>query len=226
MKEIIIYGSTNLSTILFYDARGHADFKIAGFTVDYDYLGHRTEMLGLPLVDFAEIQFKFPPDQYDLIAIFDGFHRMHDREKMYLKAKNSGYRLRNYVSARADTPPDIIWGENNIIMGTTYIGFGGTMGNNNLIRQNVYLGHGFILGNNNILTAGCNIGGHCKIKNNCYIGLGATVINHITIADDTLVGAGSTVIRNTEPYSKNVGSPSRIIGYHRDEGVKMTVVKQ
>lgn len=223
MKKVIVYGSTTLSTMLFYDARGHANFEIACFTVDNDYLNHKTELLGLPLVSFGEIQVHYPPDKYDMVAIFDGFHRMHDRDKMYSKAKNSGYILRNYISARADTAPDLIMGDNNIIMGTTHIGFGGTMGNNNLIRQNVYLGHEFQLGNNNIITAGCNLGGHCKIKDHCYIGLGATVMNHITIANDTLIGAGSTVIRNTEPFSKNAGSPSRIIGYHHEEGVKMTV---
>lgn len=31
------------------------------------------------------------------------------------------------------------------------------------------------------------------------------------------------VIRHTEPYSKNVGNPSKIIGYHEEEGIQMEV---
>lgn len=221
-KKVIIYGSETLSKMLFYDAIGNNNFIIAAFTVDNDYLqGH--ELLGLPLVSFQEIHDLFPPDEYDMLALFNGYSRMRDREKMYLKAKSTGYKLRNYISVRADIAPEIIMGDNNVIMGTTHIGFGGTMGNNNLIRQNVYLGHEFKLGNNNIITAGCNIGGHSEIENNCYIGLGVTVINHIKIEDESLIGAGSVVIRDTEPYSKNVGNPSHIIGYHQDEGVRMTV---
>ena len=158
-----------------------------------------------------------------MLAIFEGYRSMRARDNIFSKAKSSGYKLRNYISARADIAPDVQMGENNVIMGTSYIGFGGIMGDNNLIRQSVYLGHEFKMGNNNIITAGCNIGGLSNIKNNCYFGLGSTVIDHINIAEDTLIGAGSLVIRHTEPYSKNVGNPSRIIGYHQYQGVRMMI---
>jgi len=49
----------------------------------------------------------------------------------------------------------------------------------------------------------------------------ATVLNSIRLADETLVGSGSVVIKNTKPCSKNVGNPSRVIIYHREEGVRM-----
>jgi len=221
VKKVIVYGSTTLSKMLFYDAASQPNFEIVCFSVDPDYLKD-DQLLGLPLVSFEEIVALYPPHEYDMVAIFDGFHRLRDREKMYLKAKSRGYRLRNYISARADVSPEISMGDNNIIMGTTHIGFGGTMGNNNLIRQNVYLGHNFKLGNNNIIVPGCNIGGHCEIKNNCFLGLGSTILGCTTIAEETLIGAGSTVVKHTEPYSKNVGNPSRAIGYHPDEGVRMT----
>jgi acetyltransferase-like isoleucine patch superfamily enzyme len=97
----------------------------------------------------------------------------------------------------------------------------GVMGNNNTIRQNVYLGHNFTLGNNNFIAAGSTIGGRCTIKNTCYIGLSAVIKNLTIIEDETLIGAGSVVIKNTEPYSKNVGNPSRIIGYHKEDGIKL-----
>lgn len=158
-----------------------------------------------------------------MLAIFEGYRSMRARDNIFSKAKSSGYKLRNYISNRADFAPDVKMGENNIIMGNTHVGFGGSMGDNNMIRQTVYLGHQFKLGNNNIITAGCTIGGHSDIKDHCYLGLGVTVIDHIKIAEETLIGAGSVVIRDTEPYSKNVGNPSRIIGYHQDQGVRMMI---
>lgn len=222
MKKVVVYGNTILSKMLFYDAEGSVNFEIVCFTVDKEYL-QNTDFLGLPQLDFIDIEKTYPPDEYDMIAVLGGYSNMRNREKMFLKAKGKGYYLRNYISPKADFSPAINMGENNIVMAQSHIGTGGSMGNNNIIRQNVYLGHDFHLGNHNFIGAGCNIGGNCIIKNTCYIGLGAIIINNITIEDETLIGAGSVVIRNTEPFSKNVGNPARTIGYHKEEGIRMSV---
>lgn len=223
MKKVIVYGMNILSKMLYNDALGDDGFEIACFAVDTGHMGGRTQMLGLPLVDMDVVQQLYPPDEYDMVALFDGYDCMRDREKKYMRAKDKGYRLRNYISKKADVPENIPMGDNNIIMGQTHIGIEGRMGKNNLIRQNVYLGHGFKLGDNNVITAGCSIGGDCELKNNCYIGLGSTIVNNTIIEEETLVGAGCVLIRNTEPYSKNVGNPGRIIGYHKEEGMMMSV---
>lgn len=219
-KKVILYGSSSLSKMLFYDASCKENFEIACFSMDNDYLTG-SERLGLPLVGFEEIQDIYPPGEYDMIVLFSGFNRMRERAEKYSLAKSKGYKLRNYISPKVDISPEITLGDNNVILGYTHIGIAGTMGNNNLIRQNVYLGHDFRLGNNITIVPGCNIGGHCEIKDNCFIGLGVTIVNQAIIEKDTLIGAGSMVIRNTEPYSKNVGNPSRVVGYHPDEGVRM-----
>lgn len=222
IKKIVVYGNTTLSKMLYYDAINNDSFKIACFTVDTEYLTQK-EFLGLPLVDFNEIRELYPPEEYDMIAVLSGFSAIRDREKMYLKAKAYGYTLRNYISSKADISPELVMGENNIILGQSHIGIAGSMGNNNIIRQNVYLGHNFNIGNHNFIAAGCNIGGNSIIKNACFIGLGATIINNLEIGEETLIGTGSVVIRNTEPYSKNVGNPSRVIGYHKEDGIRMSV---
>lgn len=225
MKKVIVFGNTTLSKMLFYDSVNNEDFQIIGFTVEKIYLQHE-EFLGLPQIDFELIEKLYPPEEFDMLVVLDGFRGVRDRETMYLKAKQKGYTLRNYISPKADFSPEITMGENNIILAGSHVGIGGTMGNNNLIRQNVYIGHHFLIGNHNVFAPGCNIGGNCKIKNACYFGLGSTILNALKIEDETLIGAGSVVIRNTEPYSKNVGNPSHIIGYHQEEGVKMTPREQ
>ena len=222
MIKVIVYGNTVISKMIYYDALERSDLRIVCFTVDREYL-HEGQFMGLPQIDFAEIDGLYPPADYGMLAVMSGFSCMRSREKMYLQAKSRGYRLINYISPRVDITPEVQMGENNIILGSTHIGIDGRMGNNNLIRQNVYLGHDFILGSHNFISAGSNIGGHCQIKNACYIGIGATVSNNLVVEEETLIGAGSVVIRNTEPYSKNVGNPSRILGYHQEEGIKMSV---
>jgi acetyltransferase-like isoleucine patch superfamily enzyme len=223
MKQVIVFGNRLLCTMLYYDAAHHPDFEIAAFTVEREYLGERSELLGLPLVAFEDVATIYPPDRYDMIVIFTGYRRMRERAEKYHLAKDKGYELRNYFSPLADITPDLVLGDNNIIMSQSHIGFGGVMGSNNMARQQVYLGHEFQLGSHIEITAGCTIGGESVIGDSCYIGLGTTVINHIRIAPENLIGAGSVVIHDTEPYSKNIGNPSRVIGYHQEEGVKMDV---
>lgn len=222
MKKVIVFGNTILSKMLYYDSLSADNFEVICFTVDKAYL-NQPEFLGRPQVDFDSITSLYPPGEYDMISILGGYSNMRNREKMYTRAKEKGYKLRNYISPKADFSPEITLGENNIIFGQSHIGIGGVMGNNNIIRQNTYLGHDFIIGNHNFIGAGCNIGGNSRMNNTSYIGLGATVINNIIMAEETLIGAGSVVIKNTEPYSKNVGNPSHIIGYHKEEGIKMSV---
>jgi len=222
IKKVVVYGNTVLSKALYYDAINNPDFEIACFTVDEEYL-HDPVFLGLPQINLKEINKLYPPDEYDMITIYGGYSCMRNRELMYSKAKNKGYNLRNYISPSCNITTEIHMGENNLILGQTHIGSGGKMGSNNIIREQVYLGHNFVIGNNNFIGPGCKIGGNSIIENTCYIGLGATIINNTTLSEETLVGVGSVVIRNTKPYSKNVGNPSRIIGYHKEEGIKMSV---
>lgn len=222
MKKVIVYGNTILSKMLYYDALCHDGFEIACFTVDSCYLSSN-EFLDKPQVDFDIVETLYPPESFDMISVVGGYSNMRFREQMYKTAKQKGYALVNYISPKADITPEITLGENNIIFPNSHIGIGGIMGNNNIIRQNVYLGHDFRIGNNNFIGAGSNIGGNCKLFDTIYIGLGATIINNITVAEESLIGAGSVVIKNTEPYSKNVGNPSRVIGYHKEEGIKMSV---
>ena len=220
-KEVILYGSRKLCTMVYYDALGHKDFKIVGFTQDKEYLNEDGLFLGLPQVSFEQVTTVYPPDQYDMLVLAAGYDCMREREGLYWKAKEKGYTLRNYISASCDIAPDVKMEDNNVIFAQTHIGMSAKIGRNNTIRQQTYIGHETSMGNNNVITPGCKIGGECEIGDFCYIDIGAVIINALKIGDETLVGAGSVVIKNTEACSRNVGNPSRIIGYHKETGIQM-----
>ncbi len=222
MKKVIVYGNTVLSEMLYYEARGDAGFEIAAFCADSDYISSDT-FLGLPLVDFDAAAKLYPPAEYDMIAVYTSFRQLRARKPYYQKARDAGYMLRNFISKRADVAPDIVMGDNNIVLAQAHLGLNGTMGSNNIIRQQVYLGHEFKIGSHNVISPGCNIAANCSMGDNCYIGIGATVIEKRTIADETLVGAASLILKDTEPYSKNMGNPARIAGYHEESGIMMGV---
>jgi sugar O-acyltransferase (sialic acid O-acetyltransferase NeuD family) len=220
-NPVIVYGSRMLAEMLYYDSLRHPDFKIEAFVQDESYLDESGYYLGLPQVGLKSVTEYYPTCSYDMIVLTASYHDMRNRETLYNKAKALGYSLRNYISPSSLVSPDVEMGENNLIFEQVFLGARGHMGSCNTIRQQVYIGHDFTLRNNIVITPGCKIGGNCTIDKNCYIGLGATIINDIMISEESLVGAGSVVLKNTEPFSKNVGNPSRVLGYHQQEGLKV-----
>lgn len=223
MKKVIIYGNTVLSQMIYCDSISGCDFQIAAFAVDQEYL-HQETFCGLPQIDIEIAQELYPPDEFDMLAVLGGYSCIRNRSLFFNRAKSLGYLLRNYMSNTADISLPVSMGENNIIMGGAHVGCNGQMGNNNLIRQNVYLGHDFVMGDHNVIGPGCNIGGHSTFKNHCYVCISSTLIDNIVLEEETLIGAGSVVIHSTEAFSKNVGNPARILGYHKEDGIRMTAM--
>jgi sugar O-acyltransferase (sialic acid O-acetyltransferase NeuD family) len=225
-KPVIVFGCSQISEMVYYDSKNHEDFEIAVFTVDTNYLMGKDTFLGLPLIDFAAIKEEYPPEEFDMILLYTGFQEHSTRDILYRRIKEKGYIFRSYVSSRADYDGPRKMGENNVIMAGAHVGIRGVMGDNNLIRQHVYLGHDFRVGSHCVVSPGCCIGSKVDMKDNCYLGLNATVINVKTIGKKTMIGAGAVVIQDTEPYSRHVGNPSRVIGYHKEEEIRMVIERE
>lgn len=219
MKKIIIYGAGSYGKQFFYEADRYGRVDIEAFTMDMEYITNFNEC-GLPVVPFEEVEQIYPPEKYDMIVLC-GYLVMRNRLVMYIKAKEKGYALINYISPHAFLENEIIMGENNIIMTDTVIGYDGIMGNDNIICPKVYLGHEFKMKDHSIISAGCVLGGNCTIGNLVFIGIGVTARDHITYGDECLVGMGSNVVKNVESYSTVYGNPAKILNYHRETGVLM-----
>ena len=65
--------------------------------------------------------------------------------------------------------------------------------------------------NENIIDQS-SIGKKIVIKNNCWIGANSVVLKGVTIGEGAIIGAGAVVTKDIEPYSINVGVPTRKIG--------------
>ncbi len=222
MKKIVVFGTTSLSRMVAYEAMSHDVLEIAAFTADAEYLS-QDHFMDWPLVDARSVEDLYPPAAFDMLLLFSGYQAMRQRQILFDRMKKKGYYLCNYVSPATDYAGPRIQGENNVILAGAHLGIHGVMGDNNLIRQQVYLGHDFKLGSHCVLAPRACVGGHVELGDNCYIGMNATIINNTVVAKESLVGAGAVVIHHTEAYSKNVGNPSRLIGYHLEKGIEMRV---
>lgn len=218
-KRVVIYGTGKLTELLCALVEQNMKIEIAGFAADDEYVNSDTYK-GYPLVCFRDVQDAYPPSDFDMLALF-GHKCMRDREMKFLAAKDKGYRLINYIDDTAFVSASVTIGENNVIFGQTYIGLSGKMGDNNVIRPNTYVGHDFKISNHIYIAPGCNIAGYCTIKDFCFIGIGSVITSRVTLEDETLLCAGSLLLKDTEKYSKYLGSPAKKVGEHEAEGIKV-----
>ena len=207
MKKIVIYGNGHYANMLYHDIVQEKAFEIVTFTADSQYI-KAPQFLNLPLIAFSEVEKQYPPDSFDMLVII-AFSKMRDREHMFKKAKSKGYRLVNYIAASAEISDTCTFGENNIVGPGSYIGPFAKVRDNNLIRPHTYIGHDTKIHSHNYIAPGCKIGGECEIKDSSFIGIGTIIRDMVTIERETLIGAGSLVLKNTEPFSKYIGSPAK-----------------
>jgi len=102
----------------------------------------------------------------------------------------------------------------------------------------IYSANGVAIGNDVLIGPNCNIvpvnhnilrngtpmrlqgyppsKGGITIEDDVWIAAGVTVLDGVTIARGSVVGAGAIVTKDTEPYSINIGNPSRKIGSRQD----------
>ena len=202
MKKIVIFGIGDNGELAKYyfenDEKYKNEYKVEAFTVQKEYLIEK-EFKGIPVVEFENLEKKYPPEEFYLfIAV--GYTAMNEvREKIYLEGKKRGYRYVSYISSKANIFTDKI-GENNFILEDNTIQPFVEIGNNNVLWSGNHIGHHGKIGNNCFITSHVVISGRCIIEDNCFIGVNSTIRDHIIIKYKTLLGAGSWISKNTEEY--------------------------
>jgi UDP-N-acetylbacillosamine N-acetyltransferase len=144
---------------------------------------------------------------------------MRAKKAVMARLKTLGVRFANFVSDKAMTHPDLILGENNVIMPNTHIEPGVIIGDNNVIWSNSLICHDVYLGSHNHVSAGTVVAGLSRVNNLCFFGIGSAVINGVEIADETHVLPGTFIYENTIEFSKYFGNPAIAIGNHSETGI-------
>lgn len=202
MKKIVIFGAGDNAELARYyfenDEKYKNVYKVEAFTVQKEYI-ESDEFKGLPLVEFEQLEKKYPPEKFCLfIAI--GYTSMNEvREKIYKNAKERGYKFVNYISSKANVFTDDI-GENNFILEDNTIQPFVKIGNNNVIWSGSHIGHHGTIGNHCFITSHVVISGRCVIEDNCFLGVNSTLRDHIRVKYKTLIAAGVWISKDTEEY--------------------------
>ena len=212
MKKAIIFGTGIFAETLVYYL---GESEIYGFTVER---GFRTsdEYMGLPLVDFDNVEKVFSTDEYGLYICL-GYTSMNtERERIFGIAQEKGFDILSYIHPTASVNAKSM-GIGNIVLEKSIIGPFCEIGNGNIFKAGSSIAHHTHVGNFNFFAVSCSVAGSVKIGNNCFIGNNCTIKNGIKISDCTLAGAGCYISKDTESYGVYV--PERSI---RLEGKKST----
>jgi sugar O-acyltransferase (sialic acid O-acetyltransferase NeuD family) len=170
--------------------------EIAGFTVDRAFR-QEDRYLGLPLVDFEEVEARFPPSAFDGFVALSYRNMNRLRAEKYAALKARGYTLASYVSSRctwlSDDPP----GDNCFILEDNTVQPFVKIGSNVTLWSGNHIGHDSVIEDHCFISSHVVVSGHVRVGSHCFLGVNATLRNGITLAPATLVAAGGLIMKDT-----------------------------
>lgn len=201
MKKVIIFGLTDLSVRISHHIFQDSQYEIVAYTVEREYM--QEQFLGKPVVPFERVEEYYPPDLFDML-ICVGYTNMNMvRERIFLTAKEKGYRIMTYIHPTATVFAESI-GEETIVFPRAIIDQFVKIGAMNIFEIGTLVGHHSIIGDFNFFAGASVLAGNVTIGSNCFLSVNSTIKNRISIGDYTLVGAGCYVSKDTDPYSVQV----------------------
>jgi sugar O-acyltransferase (sialic acid O-acetyltransferase NeuD family) len=208
-RKLIIVGDSSFAEIAFEYFTHDSEYEVVAFAVESQFR-QRSELFGIPVVDFETIQSIFAPkDHYVFTALtYAKLNRI--RTRLYLDAKAKGYGIASYVSSRAFCWRNITIGENVFIFEDNTIQPFVTIGNNVIMWSGNHIGHHSTIKDNCFISSHVVISGHCEVGENCFIGVNATIANNLTIARDTFIAMSAAITKSTEENKVYKASPATV----------------
>lgn len=210
-RGLIIFGIGDLAQI----AKGYfnrdSEYTVEAFTIDKEYMGNyewklgKTELLGIPVVAFDEVERLYPVENYHMFAAIGYGNLNRDRKETCQRIKQKGYLLARYVSPRAYMADTASIGENSFIFENNVIQDFVEVGRNVIMWSGNHIGHHSIIEDNVFISSHCVISGHCRIKESTFIGVNATIGNNVTVGAGSWISPGAIITQDV-PHNSLVKS--------------------
>ncbi|MEP7145693.1 MAG: acetyltransferase [bacterium] len=211
-KKVVIIGNTSNARLAKYYFTIDSDYEVAAFSVDKKYITD-VEFEGLPVIDFDELNLKYPAREFETFVAV-GYNDMNKiREKLYNECKDKGYKMANYISSHCTYLSQFPAGDNCFILENNTIQPYVRIGNNVVLWSGNHIGHDVTIEDHNFITSHVVVSGFVTIKRNCFLGVNATIRDAVTIAPETLVAAGAIIMKDT--VEKGVYLPPRTILFEK-----------
>ncbi|HSQ79566.1 MAG TPA: acetyltransferase [Casimicrobiaceae bacterium] len=213
-NALVIIGDTAFAEIAFEYFSNESPFEVVAFSVERSYL-KRTELFGLPIVPFEELEHQFSPASHHFFvaSVYTQLNRL--RTRLYGEAKQKGYRPASFISPHAFVWKNAEIGEHCFIFENNVVQPFVKIGANVVLWSGNHVGHHSVIRDNVFVASHAVISGYCDIGNSCFIGVNATISNNVRIGDDCLIGAGAFVARDIEEDKVVQGTPGEGTGSAR-----------
>ncbi len=208
MAKVIIFGILDTAELAHYYLEHDSEHEVVAFTVNREYI-QQESFRGLPLVAFEDVQTIFSPDDYHFFAPLTARNMNRNREKIYLEAKEKGYRFVSYISSHATILDRSVVGENCFILEDNTIQPFTSIGNNVVLWSGNHIGHHGQIKDHVFFTSHVVMSGHCTIESYSFFGVNATVRDYLHVAQGTLLGMAAALTKNSEEWGIYVGNPAK-----------------
>jgi sugar O-acyltransferase (sialic acid O-acetyltransferase NeuD family) len=220
VAKVVIFGAGQGADMVYRYLSRDTEHQICGFTVDAPFF-REPSLRGLPVVDYATVTARFPPDEYRMFVAL-GFQRMNRvRADKYLDAKGKGYGFVSYVNSRHYSLEGISVGENCLILDNTIFNLDVSIGDNVTIWSGCHLGDRTAVGNHVWMASHATLSGDVTVGEYCFLGVNCSVSNHVALGAATFVGANVLVSQSTEPDSVYVAPAARKLPVTSDQFMAM-----
>lgn len=202
MEQVYIFGITGFAQMLRAYLKEDEQLNFKGYIVDDAYLPDEPMIDGQdPVITWTEFTNTVSPDEASLLSSVGYSNMNKNREILFNRIKEAGYRMANYIHPTCCIDPSSIMGEGNIFLERAIIQSHVTIGNNNIFGPQVLVGHHSSIGSFNFLSASVSVLGRVQVEDRCFLGANCSVRNRMKIGTATLIGMHGFANRDTEPGS-------------------------
>lgn len=220
-KKLIIFGKGKISEVIVYYAKERCGLDVAAFTVDKSF-NDGSSFMGLPVVDFEEVQSKYPPSEFDMFVAV-GYHNMNRlRQARCEQAIAKGYKLQSIISPAASLPSNVEVGWNCFVMDPALVHPCVSIGNNVFVWNGALIGHHSKVSDHCWLTSGCNVSGNVTLGKNCFLAVNSTVGHSVTIGSECFLGANSLVTKSIADKSVMIHESTKPLRLNSDQFLRMS----
>jgi sugar O-acyltransferase (sialic acid O-acetyltransferase NeuD family) len=194
-KSAIIVGASNHGKTVYDFLTENKEYEPLGF-INYDSnfeSGEKIFNLGVFNLEDLEDIFKMGTKN-----IYINTNNFNLTKKIYLKAKEIGYKFISIIHKTANVSKISKLGECVFIGPFSILGTGTEVGPFTKILNKASVAHDSIIGENVQISDGATVAGNAVVGDNTLIGINSAVINKCKIGKDVIVISGKTVTSNLD----------------------------
>lgn len=212
MAQVIIFGTQDTAELAYYYLTKEGVHNIVAFAVNKEFMPLKPVFCGLPVVEFENVEKRYPPTDYAFFAPMTAKDMNKSRMSVYSSIKKLGYACISYISPKASVFTENI-GDNCFVLEDNTIQPFVKIGNNVVLWSGNHIGHHSVIDDHVFFTSHVVLSGHCVVKPYCFFGVNSTIRNATTIAEGSFVAMSASITRDTEPWSVYKGNPAKKMDY-------------